>query len=1057
MSERLVNKATIEDAYPLTPLQEGLLFHTLYEPETGVYIVQSTLDFQGNLDVSAFTQSWNEVTRRHTALRTTFHWEDVSTNIQAVHSAADVPLRILDWRSYENDAQQAMSFHTLKHERRDFSLSSAPPVRYLLIQLTEDTYRFIWTYHHIILDGWSIGIVLGEVFEAYRQLRAGGQAVLPEPYAYRDYIAWLKKRRMDQAKAYWQTVLAGFTETTSLPDARLKAGEPSMQAEKLTFSAADSRRLESFAREQRITVNTLFQTAWALLLGKYCGSRDVVFGTVVSGRPPDLPGADQMVGLFINSLPVRIAYTSEEKVTDVLQRVHVEQGKAREYFHVPLTEIHRWSELNRQPLFQSLLLFENFQRNDVFAAQDDEITFQSLHIDEQTNYPMTVTIAPENEYVILMQYDSNWFEAASVHHLIRQLRALVLDMTQRPEAETGDLSMLTEQELAVLLEQYGRTTARIPKAGIHQLFEAMADRYSDEPAVQYQESVLSYGELNQRANQIAHRLRAMGVQSGSPVAICLERSADLAAAVLGVMKAGGCYVPLDPAYPVDRLNWIIEDAQPAAIISTSQSVLIFGNISMPKLLLDQDQDGLIKEQGSNLNLQCDPAQLAYVIYTSGSTGKPKGVELTHRSAVNFLASMKKRPGMKRKDVLLAVTSLSFDISLLELILPLTVGAVVVIASSEDVLDGERLIKLMKQSRTSIMQATPATWRLMLDAGWRGDRITALCGGEALSNELAIRLLERCKEVWNMYGPTETTVWSTVHRVEWGSLNGSSVSLGYPIHNTSVYVLDERLKPVAAGVPGELFIGGEGLARGYRNRPDLTQERFIEDPFRPFAMASRMYRTGDLVKRREDGTLEYIRRIDDQVKLRGYRIELGEIEAAVRHASGVGEGVVLVHEGDQSTKRILAYVVPLPGHALESAAIKSQLRTFLPDYMLPSEIIVCESMPLTPNGKVDRKRLLDIQPTRKQLAVIEPVTETERVISEVWKTVLQTDRISLTDNFFDLGGNSLLVMQMVQKLRSRLGVDLPMREVYELENLSELAQRMTDLQHNGRQRQEASLG
>ncbi|GMK39946.1 hypothetical protein PCCS19_30010 [Paenibacillus sp. CCS19] len=1049
MSEPLVNKATIEDAYPLTPLQEGLLFHTLYEPETGVYIVQSTLDFQGRMDIPAFVQSWNEVIRRHAALRTTFHWEDVSANVQAVHSAADVPMRMLDWRTHDHDAQQAMMFHTLKHERRDFSLSSAPPARYLLIQLTEDVFRFVWTYHHIILDGWSVGIVLGEVFEVYRQLRAGGQAALPQPPSYRDYIVWLKKRRMDHAKAYWQSVLEGFTETTSLPDARLKAGDPSIEAEKLTFSAAESRQLESFAREQRITVNTLFQTAWALLLSTYSGSTDVVFGTVVSGRPPDLPGADKMAGLFINSLPVRITYTVEDKVAELLRRVHVEQAKAREYFHVPLTEIHRWSSLNRQPLFQSLLLFENLQRNDVFGVQDEEITFRSLHIDEQTNYPMTVTVAPEDEYVILMQYDKNWFEAASVNQLIRQLRALVLDMAKRPEAEAGSLSMLTEQELAVLLEAHGRTKARIPKGGIHQLFEAMAERYSDQPAVRFQDGVLSYDGLNRRANQIAHRLQAMGVQNGSLVAICLERSSDLVAAVLGVLKAGGCYVPLDPAYPADRLNWIVEDAEPAAIISTSQSILIFGGIDMPQLLLDQAQVSLSlsEKQDSNLNLMCDPAQLAYVIYTSGSTGRPKGVELTHRSAVNFLSSMRRRPGIKRKDVLLAVTSLSFDISLLELFLPLTVGAVVVIASAQDVLDGDRLMKLMKQSGITMMQATPATWRLMLDAGWRGDRITALCGGEALSNELATRLLDRCEALWNMYGPTETTVWSTVHRVEWGALNGASVSLGHPIDNTSVYVLDDRLKPVAPGVPGELFIGGEGLARGYRNRPDLTQERFVEDPFRPFKTASRMYRTGDLVKRRENGTLEYIRRMDDQIKLRGYRIELGEIEAAVRRASGVGEGVVLVHEGDQSVKRIVAYVVPTSGFTLDSAAIKRELRAFLPDYMIPSEIIVCESLPLTPNGKVDRKQLLDIKPTSRAREIVEPVTDTERAIAEAWRTVLQVERISLTDNFFDLGGNSLLVMQMVGQIRKRLGVDVPMREVYEAESLSVLAERIVDLQHS----------
>ncbi|MBW4649607.1 MAG: amino acid adenylation domain-containing protein [Kastovskya adunca ATA6-11-RM4] len=1091
---------TIEDAYPLSSLQQGILFHSLYAPSSGVYVEQMSFDLSGRLNVSAFTQAWQQVIDRHSILRTAFVWEKVKKPLQVVGRHVKLPWEEHNWQGISPIEQQERLKNLLQAERRQgFELSKAPLMRLTLIQLTEATYHLIWSHHHLLLDGWSTQLIFKEVIAYYEAFCQDQQLSLERPRPYRDYIAWLQQQDLSQAEAFWREKFKGFTAPTPLSVdqvfRKLPDQKEDYEEQEIRLSTRTTAALQSLGQQQHLTLNTLVQGAWALLLSRYSGEEDVVFGATVSGRSSALAKVESMVGLFINTLPIRVQVASEESLVTWLQQLQAQQTEARQYEYSPLVDIQGWSNVPRDmPLFDSIVVFENYPVEAHHRERVAELEIGNVRAFEKTNYPLTFVALPGSELVLKILYDCRRFDSATITRMLGHFQTVLESMVANPKQRLCELSLLTEGERQQLLEEWNDTEAEYPQDRcLHQLFEEQVERSPDAIAVVFEDQQLTYRELDQRADQLAHHLQMLGVKPEVLVGICVERSLEMLIGLLGILKAGGAYVPLDPAYPKERLAFMLEDAQVSVLLTQQRLLEILPEHRAEIICLDADGEaikaddcsliensppqpplarGEYKKQRLSLGdtggstggvKSLNSSNLAYVIYTSGSTGKPKGVQISHRALVNFLCSMRLKPGLTKQDRLLCVTTLSFDIAGLELYLPLIVGARVVIASREVAADGRRLSELLTHSGATVMQATPATWRLLLAAGWQGDKtLKILCGGEALSRELANQLLTRCDSLWNLYGPTETTIWSTLYQVKSGD---GLVPIGRAIANTQAYILDHCLQPTPIGVPGELYIGGAGVARGYLNRPELTAERFISNPFQRGGGAGEqgsrgeyLYKTGDLARHLPNGDIDYLGRIDHQVKIRGFRIELGEIETALAQYPGVEQAVVLAREDSPGLQRLVAYIVlheqspnpkshpPIPPLLRGEQNPKSnELREFLkkqlPDYMIPAAFVLLSALPLTPNGKVDRRALP--APDTRMLAgetdFVAPRTPVEEVLTNLWAEVLNLERVGIDDNFFELGGHSLLATQLISRIRDTFQVELPLRCLFESPTIAELSQ------------------
>jgi amino acid adenylation domain-containing protein len=1091
-----MSEKNIADIYPLSPLQQGMLFHSLYAPNSGVYGVQIGYEVRGDLNITAFEQAWQQVVDRHPVLRTAFVWDKLEKPLQVVGRQVKATLEQHDWREIPPFQQkQQLADFLQKQRQQGFNLSKAPLMRLALIQLDQNVYQFIWSYHHLLLDGWSVPLLIKEFLAFYNAYCRAQTIYLQPPRPYRDYIAWLQQQDLTQAAQFWQQSLQGFTAPTPLGvdrnASRLDNPTPDHREQHIQLSAKLTTGLKSFARTHQLTLNTLIQATWALILSRYSGESDVVFGATCSGRPVTLAGSESMVGLFINTLPVRVQINPQQPLLSWLDGLQAQQVERQQYEYSPLVEIQRMSAVPRTaPLFESLVVFENYPVESSLQQPLDYLEIGKVQIFEQTNYPLNFYAIAGSTLSLKILYDSGRFESASITRMLNHCQTLLESIIEHPEQCLWELPLLTKAERDRLL-----AFNQIPKSQIeqciHQLFEAQVEQTPDAIAAVFEEEQITYRALNRRANQLARALRKLGVGPETLVGICVERSLEMIVGLLGILKAGGAYVPLDPTYPKERLALMLEDADVSVLLTQEKLIADLPQLNARIICLDRDGCALAQEPDRNLPHRVNPDNLAYVIYTSGSTGQPKGVQILHKALVNFLTAMSKAPGLTQNDILLAVTTLSFDIAGLELYLPLIVGARSVIVSREVAADGGQLLEQLNTSGATVMQATPATWRLLLASGWQGNQsLKILCGGEALDFQLARQLLERGQEVWNLYGPTETTIWSSIYRVEAKTnLTPSSVSIGRPIANTQFYVLDAQLNPVPVGIAGELYIGGAGLARGYLNRPDLTAEKFIPNPFRrreqgtapvpttrgtrrelfmgispqdhtrsatdwlgnreqvnspphPLTFSPHLYKTGDLVRYRSDGSLEYLGRLDNQIKIRGFRIELGEIEAALKLHPEVQEAVTVVQEDEAGDKRLVAYIVPLIQNSkFKIQNLKRFLSEKLPSYMIPSVFVLLESLPLTPNGKVDRRALPEPEGIRPELDVsyVMPQTEIERAITLVWQEVLKLEKIGVRDNFFDLGGHSLLMVRVHSLLRDRLSCDISLVDMFRYPTISALAE------------------
>lgn len=929
----------VDDLYPLSPMQKGMLFHTLMAPTSGVYFEQMRITLQGELNIDALKHAWQQVVARHAILRTAFVWEGLDEPLQVVRQRVNLHWREQDWRDAPNAEQQLDAFLATEREQ-GFDLEQAPLMRCTILHLAQTRYYLIWSFHHLLLDGWSITIVWQEVWALYQAICQSQKPALPSPRPYKDYIAWLQQSDLRQAERFWRQILQGFNVPTPLVVDKRNTSEGKAYSEyQVYLSEHISSSLQKMARQNRLTINTLVQGAWALLLSRYNIdiaraphlATEVLFGASISGRPPELDGIETMVGLFINTLPVRVKIFQEAHLLSWLQQMQQMQREREQYGYTPLVDIQGWSEVPRgTPLFESLLVFENYPVSPDSEQEDGRLQIVEFHPVEQTNYPLMITAAflSANELGanatgprlwFKMTYDTDRFDDAAIERMAGHFQVLLEGMAIRPETQITDLPLLTDKEHHQLLIEWNQmplqrnmtTYADLTLDCFPQLFEAQVARTPDAVAVIFQDQSLTYRELNARANQLAHYLIELGVSAEVLVGICVERSLEMVIGLLGVLKAGGAYVPLDPSYPVERLRFMVSDSG-IQILLTERTMKEAWPQNITQVYISGQWQMIQMKSESNPVNRVKPENLAYVIYTSGSTGKPKGVIIEHQSLTNFLHAMNMTFGLTANDKLLAVTTISFDIAALELYLPLIVGAKIDIASSEETSDGFLLSQKLTDAQVTIMQATPATWRMLLASGWNGNEIKIVCGGEALPQDLAQSLRQRGRELWNMYGPTEGTIWSTTTKVCKELASEPIVSIGRPLTNTPHYLLDQYLRLVPIGVPGELHIGGIQVARGYLNRPELTNEKFIPNPFAD----GRLYKTGDLCCYRPDGYLTFLGRIDHQIKIRGFRIELGEIEARLNQQEMVQQAVVLAQD-----EQLLAYVVPAADALNESQTVK----------------------------------------------------------------------------------------------------------------------------------------
>ena len=1067
----------LEDVLPLSPLQEGLLFHALYDAHApDVYTVQLELDLEGALDVAVLEAAAHALMARHASLRAGFRHEEVRRPVQIIVPQAAAPWRLLDLSSLDEATRASEANRIVAEDRAArFDLAAAPLLRFALLRLGARQHRLVLTNHHLLMDGWSAPVLVRELLALYAS--RGDAAALPRLTPYRDYLAYLVAQDRAAATAAWREALAGLEEATRLaPQDRVRVPRVPEQII-LELSETQTEALSHEARRQGVTLNTMLQAAWAILLGRMSGRDDVVFGVTVAGRPPELAGIESMVGLFINTLPLRVELPPGQPLCGLLKDLQDSQSRLIAHQHLGLAEIQSLVGLGE--LFDTLIVFENYpvERASV-AAEAGGLRLAKVSGRDATHYPLALIVMPGERLQLRLDYQADLFDRSSVAALAERLTRLLAAAVAAPDGSIGSLEMLAAAERRVLLEDWNATARAVPAATLPELFAAQAGATPDAVAVVFEDRALSYAALDAHANRLAHQLRGLGVGPESVVGLLVDRSLEMVIGLLGILKAGGAYLPLDPAYPVERLAFMLEDASCGVLVS-QQGVLD----RLPGLWrggagggsdggrhdggrhlvrLDADWGAIALQPAQPPALTLEPAHPAYVIYTSGSTGTPKGVVVEHGALTNFLLSMRERFGLSASDRLLAVTTIGFDIAALELYLPLLCGAAVVVTATETVRDAAALAGLVEASGATVLQATPTLWQALASelqaAGVTGAGGAAalaglrlLVGGEALGGGLARTLCELGGAVANLYGPTETTIWSAAMALPAAGAADAAADLvgaegaadalqaappiGSPIWNTRIYVLGSGLGPVPVGVVGELYIGGLGVARGYLGRFGLTAERFVADPYG--GPGSRMYRTGDLGRWRPDGVLEFVGRADAQLKLRGYRIEPGEIEAALCAVAGVSQAAVVAREDGAGQRRLVGYVVGAAGCALEVGALRSAVAGRLPDHMVPSSIVVLDRLPLTPNGKLDRRALPAPELSGAGLRRL-PRTPQEAILCGLFAEVLGVAGVGIDDNFFELGGHSLLATRLLSRVRSSLDVELSIRSLFEAPSVAGVA-------------------
>ncbi|WP_299676640.1 non-ribosomal peptide synthetase [uncultured Dokdonia sp.] len=1036
-----LDRKNISSMYGLSPVQEGILFHStyLYNSEAKgntTYHTQFDVGFSSKLDVEMFKKAWQYVINNHTILRTGFIYDKVNVPIQFVNKEVEVPLRFVDLTK-ESDSVKETTYKALKDEDRfkDFSFTNPPLMRITIVKFDESTYKMIWTKHHVLWDGWSGQVIIQEVIGAYTSLMHEVALPVQEEDKYEDFINYIKSIDSFKEKAFWKSYMQDFNEPTLLPFCKAShernKGKGAYQRITIDFDKELTQKISNYSKSQHVTANTLTQAVWAMLLAKYTGRKDVVYGVTVSGRPAEL-NYDSKVGLYINTIPLRAKIEDSQTISDFLATLQKTSVEARNFQHTSLNKIQQWNEI-KGDCFDSLLSFTNYPSKGGDGNQKPVLEIDSVNVKENNNYLLSIQPMLKEKLVIDFTFNSSIMEAAYVEMLTAHFRTALCEIVAGNVTTIQDLNVLSKEDGVALTETYNTSDIGYSKEkNIVDIFEERAIAAPDAIAVSINGETLSYQTLNEKANQLARYLQEQGVGPEKMVGMCIHRSLEMIVGILGILKAGGAYVPIDPEYPAERINYILNDINSnIVLVSTKSANSVKLEDQRTIINLDQIESDIATYDESNLNIAFPLSNLAYVIYTSGTTGLPKGVLLEHENVVRLFFTEQPLFDFNQQDVWCLFHSYCFDFSVWEIFGALLYGGKLVIVPELVAKDTKAFVALLSEEKVTVLNQTPSAFNALQEeiTNMRPsmDVRYVIFGGEALTPRALkpwIAQYPDCKLI-NMYGITETTVHVTFKEIGAREIELNISDIGKPIPTMSCYILDENLSLVPMGVAGELYVSGAGVARGYLNRPELSEERFMTNPFNP---KERVYKTGDVAKRLPSGDIEYLGRNDKQIKIRGFRIELGEIETALNACPYANQATVIVHEDTYYCKELVAYVVLKDTFTLDD--FKEFLSENLPKYMVPSICMVLDEMPLTSNGKINKKALPKVTTQgRDSEGYVAPRNTNEEQLVTIWKEILDRQRIGVLDNFFEFGGHSLKLTRLITRYHKEYGIKLELRDLF----------------------------
>ncbi|QDX94131.1 amino acid adenylation domain-containing protein [Brevibacillus laterosporus] len=1033
----------VQDMYVLSPMQEGMLFHSLLNRENNSHLVQMSITIQGKMDVDLFTKSLHMLVDRYDVFRTTFLHEKLKKPVQVVLKERPIPIQFHNLTAYDEQQKKERAEQYRRNDQKaTFDITKDPLMRVIILQMSADDYQVIWSFHHIIMDGWCFSIIFDDLLQIYLSLKDNKSLSLHPVQAYSTFIKWLEKQDQQAALQYWLKYLENYENQAVLQ----KNGADKEQEDFLpkqyhfSFGRSLTQQLQQIAQNNQVTLPIVFQTIWGLVLQKYNSATDVIFGSVVSGRPSELSGIERMVGLFINTLPVRVHSKKDQSFGEVVKDVHQRTLSSQQYEHVPLYEIQNHSEL-KQDLFDHIVVIENYplveelKKNSVM--QEVEFSVHSVEMFEPTNYDLTIMVQPREEIHIRLDYNSAVFDTTFMKRIEGHMKEIAACVANNPNVQIKDITMLTEEEYQHVVVELNNTEVQYPDKTIHELFVEQAERTPEQIAVVLEDKQLTYRQLDEKSNQLARFLRKKGIKSDQLVGLMMDRSIDMIVGILGVLKAGGAFVPIDPEYPEERVSYMLENS--AVQLFLTQRHLMHKSPSAIEIVDIQDSS-INLESMDHVENQNSSNDLFYIIYTSGTTGKPKGVMLEHKNMVNLMQFTFSKTNISFDEKVLQYTTCSFDVCYQEIFSTLLSGGQLYLITDDMRRNVEKLFTFIEREKISILSLPGAFLKFIFnDKGFATIFPTCIkhivTAGEQLVVTLELKRYLRNHRVYlhNHYGPSETHV-VTTYTIDPNNEIPEIPSIGKPISNTGIYILDEEQKLQPQGIAGELFISGANVGRGYIHNAELTAEKFSINPFKP---TEKMYRTGDLARWLPDGNIEYLGRIDQQVKIRGHRIELGEIESHLLNHKDIKETVVVDRIDENQAKYLVAYIVQ--SKEVSDIELRDYLGKTLPDYMVPSFFVTLEKIPLTPNGKIDRRSLPKPEGTiGTGVTYVAPTNELEQKLAIIWQSVLGIPQIGIHDHFFSLGGHSLKAMSLISLIQKEYGVDIPLRILFKTPTIQAIA-------------------
>ncbi len=1035
--DKKINKQDVENILPLTPLQQGMLFHYLKENKSVVYFEQLSLHLAGNVNIDLFREAWKVVAIQNEVLRTVFRWDHLAEPVQIVLKSKEPNIKVYDFFELsEADAMKQINEFKEEDKRQGINLEEEL-WRVNIFHINSSHCIMLITNHHIIYDGWSNGIILKELFATYNNLCTGNAINYKQKTKYVNYIKLLKSKDKEQGKKFWSQYLESFQEKTILPEK--KHDEPGYEGKKYCYDIGMelTQKINQFVNENEVTVASYFYAMWGIFLQKYNRINNIVFGITLSGRAPQLSGIEEMVGLFINTVPLRVTVNDDDTVIDVIRQIRYNYNQIIEYDYMPIVEIKSASGISTsETLFDSIMVVETYPLDKGLKNNDNYLSIEKYDMEETSNFDLTFVVETFGNIKFNFNYNSKVFSVNSLDRIMNYLVTLCANMLDNSIAKVKDLKVLSKEREYELQKGIELIYCIYDKEKtVNQLFEEQVEKNPYKVAIEFHNESITYGELNCKANKLARILRRKGVGVEKIVGLLVRRSINMFVLIIAILKAGATYLPIDLEYPPERKNYLLKDSDSCLLLTQKDFI---DDIDFEKEILDIDTVDYDSESGDNLERFNNAYNAAYVIYTSGSTGKPKGTVVEHHSVHNLAVAMSDRINLHQYQSILCVTTIAFDMSIMETLVPIIIGLKIVLADEIQQKDPFALSKLIIDKNVEILETTPSRIKMLLIA--HNAKINScfekiklfLIGGESMDEQIVNSIFKHSQGIlYNMYGPTETTVWSTAAKIT----NGKEINIGTPIANTYVYILDEEGNIVPPGFTGEICISGDGVARGYVGRKELTESKFVKNPF---LENEQIYHTGDLGRITSDNSIEYIGRQDFQTKIRGFRVELGEIESRMREVDKIDAAVVIDKKNKDGVNSLYAYFEAK--EKIDIKDLREQLATKLPDYMIPSYIAQIPQIPLTINLKVNRKSLPDISESIETgIAFEEPRNEVEKEVLKIWTSILEVKGMGINDDFYQLGGNSILLIKLFSSLNKKYSTGLTVQELFDNRTIKKQAE------------------